>query len=696
MKLKAVLLIMLSLSLILSACAGGEAQSSEPAAESSAEESKNAEESGEFVTDLRFIVTSDNHVGDASSATAVRLKQLFQSAYAYAEKQDYKTVDAFIAVGDITNNGYASELAAWKSVVDANIKEETQVITVSGNHEFYGYGHNDDYKNGIDSELNKHITIKGYHFIGISTYKEGDYSDSLDWLSENLESASKDAPEKPIITFQHHHIKNTVYTSAEWNAVQSAQLNSIYSKYSNVINFSGHSHAPINNPASVYQKDYTLFGTGTLAYFEMASGMTYGSIPPNADKAAQYYIVEISTDNRVRVLPYNLITNDFFKTPDGSKQLVYTIDDLIDKSKWLYTDARKESNAAPEFASEAAITVDKVGTTTASITIPQASDDNCVYSYKIVCTAKDGSVKEFNYFSEYYFEPMPETLTFGLSALKSGSEYTVEVFPKDVFGKLGEPISATLATEEAVSIEYSSENKVNFVGTFTNFDSAKSLTASGANLAYGGKVNGDIFVGTWNSAAGDGASKFELVKNGGYKGSAALAVSSGNRDNQGLYIFGTEANKNTTAFPSAKYLRVWVDFSDVEFRKANFGLVAPNGDLYTTDESDYVPDLEFMYLADGASEWKTYLHGGDGCFGVEQGTQVKDFKGWLAFPIEDFTYRYGTGSGGASAGEAYPYTEIAGVYMFWNYSSETASGKAFIIDELQIVEDYKVFEEFEG
>ena len=38
--------------------------------------------------------------------------------------------------------------------------------------------------------------------------------------------------------------------------------------------------------------------------------------------------------------------------------------------------------------------------------------------------------------------------------------------------------------------------------------------------------------------------------------------------------------------------------------------------------------------------------------------------------------------------------EIAGVYMFWNYSDTTESGAKFVLDELQLVRDYTVFEEY--
>lgn len=651
----------------------------------------------DFGTVLRFVVASDTHVSSVGDETAQRLEKLFQSAYAYAEKQTYKDLDAVVFAGDMTNYGQPYEYTAWKTVVDKNLKEGTELITVMGNHEYYGNLKDlpvgvENYKNNMDPELNKHVVIDGFHFIGISTYGEGDYSDDIEWLEENLADAANADPDKPIITFQHHHIKNTVYTSAEWYARQSVKLDEIYSKYSQVINFSGHSHAPINDPTSCYQKDYTLFGTGTLAYFEMASGMTTGTKPINGDQAAQFYIVEVSKDNKVRVLPYNLLTDDFFKTADGSEQLVYQIDDLKDKSTWKYTDARKDASTAPYFEDGAEIVVDTVGQFSASIKIPQAKDDDCVYSYNVVCESSVGAKKEYNYFSEYFFEPMPEYVNVSLSALSADTDYTISVYPVDVFGKKGDCIQTTFTTASAV--KYTSKNPVNFVGTFTNFESLTSPITATDSFAYGGKVNGDIFVGAWNANDAYATSKYEVASGVGYEGSTGLTLWSEDAENQGVYVFGTGENQNTVTFPSLNYLRVWVDFSDVDFRKASFGLVTTSGALYTTDESDYNGDLKFYYLAEGSTEWVTYTHGSDdGCFGTAQGSSVKGFKGWLAFPVADFTYRSGTGTNGISG--SYPDTDIAGVYLFWDYDDSIATGTKFVLDELQLVKDYKVFADYQ-
>ena len=131
MKRNVVIAIMLALTCIFSACTGAGNESS------SAENSTPVTEYGEFETALRFLVTSDTHVSSVTDTSAIRLGNLLTSAYAYAQTQDYKKVDALVVAGDLTNYGQPYEFEAWKKVVSDNIKEETQLITVMGNHEYY-------------------------------------------------------------------------------------------------------------------------------------------------------------------------------------------------------------------------------------------------------------------------------------------------------------------------------------------------------------------------------------------------------------------------------------------------------------------------------------------------------------------------------------------------------------------------------
>ncbi len=691
--------IFLSALLLLGVCVSCRSQGDESDTDASTADTTDkatSELPNDFVPVIRFAVASDTHITNKTNVEAERMKKLFQSAYRYAESnENYSGLDAVVVVGDLTNRGESAEFRAFMEIVNASVKEETQLITVMGNHDHYN-GVN-PYKEIINSDLNVDVVINGFHFIGISaTSTASTYpSSSVSWLSNAMKDAAAEDSKKPIFTFQHHHLKDTVYVSSEWYSDSSASIRAIYNKYPQTVNFSGHSHGPINLPTSIWQDDFTALGTGTLSYFELTTGMTYGTVPPNAKQAAQYYIVEVDASNTVRILPYNILTDDFFRDPanDGEdKQLIYMIENPSDKSGFRYAD-RAEKAGKPYFAKDAALSISNIAPRSATLTVPQALDAQAIYSYEI--TYEGAADKQtVAYFSEFYFEPMPENLSFELNNLTAETKYTVSVVPVNCFGLKGEPIIAEFTTGEREVKEYVSQNPVKYSGTFTNFDSVSELTQSKTTYAYGGTVGGDIFVGDWDSNSGNSNSKFELAQGKGYDGSAALGLWSTDDQNQGAYIFATESNKNTKAYPEITYLRVWVDFSEVSMRKANFGLVSSDGTLYTTDEGDGRTDQAFWYLPEGETEWKRYFHGTDGCFGSDQNSSVRGFKGWMAFPVKDFLCRTGTGSGQGRDGASYNESTTVGIYFFWDYENSSYVGEKFYIDEIHIVEDYRVFEEY--
>ncbi len=674
---KALIAMLLLVSILLVSCTGTQDVSSvSDGSDASAETEQSKEEStvdiiaqkrAEFKPSFRFIAGSDVHLNAYSTVQQLRLQQMFETAYAYAKTSSYKKVDAAIFAGDITDSCTFYEYTMFKAVLDNACKDETTVITVMGNHDYYGGGQA-VYMQSCDSSLDKDIVVGGYHFIGLSTYADNLYtSDQLQWLEQTMASAAESG--KPIFTFQHHHIKDTVYVSSEWYANQSAELNAIYSKYSQCINFSGHSHGPINNPTSLVQTDYTLVGTGTLNYFEMTSGMTYGTIPPNSQDAAQYWIVEVGEAGDILLKPYNLLTGDFFKTADGSEYLEYYIADPFDKETFAYGQKRLENNEAPYFEQDYAITVSEITKSSACITINQAKDDYCVYSYDIKC-----GEKTYSYFSEYYFEPMPQTLSFDLTMLTAGTEYTVTVTPIDAFYVKGEAITtvfSTLPSDKDFVAKDLSE-----AGIMFDFEVA-SIKQSQGNKVYGGSIDGDYWCGDWSSSIKTGSSA-ELAEGKGYKGTKALGVTTTAKQNQGLYVFG---NYDVTG---QKYLIMYADFSQVDFRKACFGLFTSDGSLYDTDENDYTANQHFYYRPTDGTDWYTFEHGTDGCFGAAQDSSVKGLKGVFAFPIGDFGYRYGTGTNSGLG-------KIAGVYMYWDFDSTTPAGTYFYLDEIGFTNDYTVY-----
>lgn len=644
---------------------------------------------------LRVAVCSDIHFKKAGTPESERLIKLFESAYEYsASKASHPVLDAIIIAGDLTDTGTVAEYNALKELIKSNIKHETTLLSVWGNN----HDTKDNYKKYFESELKQHIIVNGFHFIGLSpSSNKGDYSDEdIKWLAKNLEVANADDPKKPIFTFRHHHIKDTVYVSPEWstNESSSAKLNNTLKNYSQVIDFSGHSHGPINNPKSIWQGEYTAFGTGTLSYFEMESGMSYGTLPPNREQAAQYYIVEVDAENHVRVMPYNILTGDFFKTPanddEPSTQLVYYIDVPSDSTTFRYNSQERAKNATePYFTDNAELVISDIKGKTAVLTIPQAIDAQCIYSYKIIYS--DGNIKkQLNYFSDYYIEPLAKELNYTLTGLKPNTEYTVTVIPINCFNVMGVALNAKFKTPNSEqSTPYISENNVTYSGTFTNFESISTLTYSSNNFAYGGIINGDIALSELDYDKTINYSHASLAPGKGFNGSKALSISSEKTDNfQTVYIYATEHNKNTVKYPGTEYLRLWVDFTNIDFRKACFGFIDKEGNLYATDYEDGRTDQPFWIMKDGTDKWVKYNHGNDGCFGNAQNSSLKGFKGWMAFPTENFFGRTVPGT------IEFSYGEIHGIYMLWNCSGHTYENQKFYLDEIHIVDDYTVFAEY--
>ena len=388
------------------------------------------EASGKDVV-LRFVAMSDVHIGAIGDTDYYRFGQAMITAYEYAQGQTYKNLDALLVAGDMTNYGYENELLAFKKGLDAYVKEGTKTELIMGNHEYFqesGPQVTERWERVLERDMNTHDIINGYHFINLSLSDYSNYGPSLEWLKEELKKAAEDDPEKPIFVQNHYPVTDTVYGSDLWGT---NQLTSIYKQYPQIIDFSGHSHYPINDPRSIHQDDFTSLGCGTLSYYELEPGMMYGTIPPNASQACQYYIVEVHADNSVNIKLYDVLTKQFFPVE-------YDIEKPSDPSTFVYTEERRNTADAPVFAEGAKAVVESVGDTSVKLTIPQATDGECIHSYRFDFYRNGVWEMKNSIWSEFYFLDTPKTLTQEFTGLLEGSNYTVKVTAIDSWGKESE------------------------------------------------------------------------------------------------------------------------------------------------------------------------------------------------------------------------------------------------------------------
>ncbi len=379
----------------------------------------------DFKPVLRFLVVSDVHYGDEHGAEYDRMQAALKTAYELSEKEEYSKLDAVYVVGDFTKRGTEKQMLAFKKTLDEGVKEGTEVVVSLSSHEFMHDGEQaalERFAEIYKMEPDTHKVINGYHFISVTSTKGCHFDDAKQaWAAAELKKAAEDSPKKPIFFFQHPHITDTVFGSINWGE---DELTAILMNYPQVIDFSGHSHAPINDPRSIHQKHFTCLGTGTLSYFELDEfDKVYGTVPPNKEKAAQMLIVEADEQMRVRIYPYDIISGNFFP-------FTWKIDSAWDPDSFLYTDKRYKTDAAPWFEESARAEIRDVKSDGFTVVFDCAKiADEYVNDYNVYIKNSDGIiVRNSTIWSEYYFYDMPETLQVSFDGLDSGSEYYAEIY----------------------------------------------------------------------------------------------------------------------------------------------------------------------------------------------------------------------------------------------------------------------------
>jgi len=397
----------------------------------------------DFTPVLRFVVASDVHVKDADCVELVRLQKLFDISYNYAASQSYNAIDAFVFVADVVDRGEISQWELFMDVVNRNIGSSKFIATFS-NHEFMGTGSTErsEYYSGCSA--NTSTVINGYHFIAFSQEDDRSYSSATKkWAKNELKKAQADTGDKPIFVFQHKPQTNTVYGS-EVGGWGTRAVNSVINDFPQIMYFSGHSHYNINNPLSINQKYFTSFNLGTLSYFELESGLTGGTIPENSKEAGQYLIVEVDANGAVKAMPYDIISDSFFKDRNSyaDKQLVWYIPNAADRSTYAYTYGKRKQEAdTPVFPADASISLDSFADRKATISFTQALDGEYIHKYKISVYNESGIiVKTYKIWSEYYFSSVDKTRTYTMSGLKPGKKYTVKIRGYDCYGKKTETL----------------------------------------------------------------------------------------------------------------------------------------------------------------------------------------------------------------------------------------------------------------
>lgn len=393
----------------------------------------------DFVPTVRFAVYTDTHNENENVADA------FETLYKlYDNDSTYKGIDAVFGLGDFTSIGGENDFKNYTDTINKYAREETKIINILGNHEMKNKEADNLFRKYFGYEPNTVTQINGFTFIAFSgsphitewTFGVND----LKWAAKQIEEAEAKSDGKPIFVMQHPHNFGTVYGSTVWC---SPQTNPIWARHTNVINFSGHSHFPMNDPRSINQSTYTSIGVGGMARFELDKNYIVGQHPDGYDTAAEVCIVEADDSGRVKIIGYDLNSDTIFNE--------YFIENVNERLSFAYTYKNmKAHDSTPVFAENTAVTAKKNAEGEWVLSFNEAKSDFIVHHYNIKITDENGkTVLKNTFVYDYFVIDDDDTADFriGSDTLTSGKKYAAEINAVSAYHKKSEKLTFDFTAE---------------------------------------------------------------------------------------------------------------------------------------------------------------------------------------------------------------------------------------------------------
>ena len=415
-----------------------------------------AEDAAAFVPVLRFVASSDTHVRDDSDMTRDRIGKMMALAYAKADADpNYQNVDALLVAGDLTHDGTKTEFEKFQTAINAALRPETAFLAVvAKNHDGYELSREQlraFYQSLSGNDADFHTVIGGFHFIGVSVSanKAAHYdAKQLSWLKQQLDIAVADTPDKPVFVTHHEHNTETVYGSSVYEGWGVPYFKAILNQYPQVVDFSGHSHFPLNDPRSVWQGRFTAIGTGAIYYSEFTVEGLRCYHPADSEQTATCWIVEANAGGDLHLQGMDV---------EAGKVLCdYVLKNPADPANRDYTPKKqKAASKAPRFAADAAITAAPTfGGCTVTVDAAQSADGMPVVLYRAAAKNRLGvTVSKTWTMPQYYRAVEQNTIDLELQGLSAG-DYTVSVVAETAYGVQSAPLQTTVHVDGETGFAY--------------------------------------------------------------------------------------------------------------------------------------------------------------------------------------------------------------------------------------------------
>ena len=430
---------------------------------------------------LAFAVISDTHVGNNWGAGyKVKIPQALQNLTRHGK------LDAMAVVGDLTDNGRTDQYKEFVQFFGSEtniLNPVNKFLFMMGNHDNFDSNGQANYKSGLKAfnrqmsyPLHQYVLIKGYPFISISDLGSANNdinnpsngtasypASSVRTLENYLKKAVEEAPGKPIFIFTHVAPRWTCYSTwAEFEGEAWAMkvLNPILNKYPQAIVFCGHSHYPLGDPRSIHQganpnssrnNYYTVVNTASTTYSEINPGAVAAGIHPEGYAyVTEGMIVEELPNGDIEIRRY-----DTYRDVEIDPEHRWVVKAPFDGSMFQYADIRdaddnpnnivlRDGMPAPVFAQDAKLTL-KTSPMGVKVSFPQATDNECVFRYKIRLLQGGTEVRSVLLFSQFYLTTdMPQSLSYTFEGLTEKTEYNVEVIAFDSYDNQSQPLTETV------------------------------------------------------------------------------------------------------------------------------------------------------------------------------------------------------------------------------------------------------------
>lgn len=147
-------------------------------------------------------------------------------------------------------------------------------------------------------------------------------------------------------------------------------------------------------------------------------------------------------------------------------------------------------------------------------------------------------------------------------------------------------------------------------------------------------------------------------------------------------------------YKGEKYLRLYVDFTDMDWNMGSFALINKEGAIFESRNNMGKEYLGFFYLPEGETDWRYYTHSNQGRVGSTQKISLYNFKGWIALEVKDLLASIGPATNPQTDRDGTflkPGEILRGFNFRYNLLHDSMIKKPFVVDEVAITNEYWVF-----